>query len=248
LSRDAFEVWAPPGREWSQWAKPAPFVGASMDSAPSTGASAELKVGSIKSEPDLCVVLDLPGPEAVRLAVGLARNGIQPVPLINTTTGSGEAISMGEVLSELRRGAGELRAITLAQDALPAFVLDSRRDAPTYVPRPRTYDNRWMVFPQDFPSGNYMAARGIRRAVVITREPKLRDDLRHILRRWQDAGLKIYFETPGDGQKPQEITVEKPSMFKHGWYRVLVAMGFKKNAAGGFGGWIPEPSQSRGYG
>ncbi|MBZ0136891.1 MAG: hypothetical protein K8I27_11005 [Planctomycetes bacterium] len=53
---------------------------------------------------------------------------------------------------------------------------------------------------------------------------------------------------PGDGLKPVEIRVNKPSMFKLGWYRFLAAMGLKRNSTGGFGGRIPEPSQSSGFG
>jgi hypothetical protein len=248
VSREYFEAWAPVKSEWSQWAKPAPFIDSAMASAPDATPGPDLDTSTMNPERELCIVLDLPGPESIRTAVALARKGFQPVPLINTTTGNSEGIRMGEVLCEFRWGAIALREIAIPEEALPAFVLDSRREGAGYFPGPNTYDNRWMVFPQDFPSGNYMAARGVRRALVLTRERGLRPDIQHVLRRWQEAGIKIFLETPGDGQKPAEVTIEKPSMFKLGWYRFLVAIGMKRNAAGGFGGWIPEPSQSGGYG
>jgi len=247
MSRECFEAWAPSGNEWSQWAKPAPFIGDSM-MASVRPAGPEASAGSLEPVPDVCMVLDLPGAESVRMAVALARKGFRPLPLINTTTGGSEAIDMAEVLAELRHGADALRYLQIPENAPPAFVLDSRREGQGYTPRPRTYDNRWMVFPQDFPSGNFLRGKGIKRAMVLSRQPQLSSDLAHVMRRWQDAGVTIFLEVAGDGQKPLQLTVSRPSMFRMGWYRFLVAIGMKKNSAGGFGGWIPEPSKSGGYG
>ncbi len=248
MSRELFEAWAPPACDWSQWAKPAPFIAKDIHSAFGRYAGQALNPSTIKPESDMAVILELPGAEAVAMAVSLAQQGFRPVPLINTTTGSNEAVGMGTILGELRAGAPIVNAAAIPDDAPPVFVLDTQREGHGYTRRPRTYDNRWMVFPQDFPSGNYMVARGIKRLLLLTRDANIRRDLMHVLRRWQDAGVKIYRELPGDGLLPVEVNVPKPSQFKLGWYRFLVAMGLRKNAAGGFGGWIPEPSQSSGSG
>ena len=75
-------------------------------------------------------------------------------------------------------------------EAPPAFLLDSRRFPRGKAASPGQFDNRWMVFPQDFPSGKLLLSRGLRRAVVV-REGPLMDDLAHVLRRWQEAGVRI---------------------------------------------------------
>jgi hypothetical protein len=245
MSRELFELWAPDGDEWTQWAKPAPFVGTAMMYANGSASFTMMELDGVPQFPDMAVVLDLPGPESVRLGMLLAQRGMRAVPLINTTSGSSAAIDMGSVMKELRDCANALRDLEIPPDAPPVFILDSRRNAPGYSPRPKTYDNRWLVFPQDFPSGNYMFARGIRRTVVITRDSGIKDDMLHVLRRWQEAGVRILLGSALGGP-PVETDVPKPSRFKAAWYRLLVAAGLKKNSAGGFGGFIPEPSQSSG--
>ncbi|MBX3461150.1 MAG: hypothetical protein KF696_14485 [Planctomycetes bacterium] len=244
MSKELFTAWAPPQSDWSQWAKPAPFIGREIATATQRYSGPAIDPSAIKPSEDLAVILELPGAEGVALAVGMAQHGWRPVPMINTTAGNMPAISMEAILGELRSGAPIVQAAQIPESAPPVFILDSGRGAPGYSQMPRTYDNRWMVFPQDFPSGNNMLGHGIRRVLIMTREVAVRDDLIHVLRRWQEAGIQLLREFPGDGQPPHELTVNKPSRFKSGWYRLLVAMGLKKNSAGGFGGWIPEPSQS----
>ena len=60
--------------------------------------------------------------------------------------------------------------------------------------------------------------------------------------------MSILYEVPGDAMAPTPVSVPRPSAFKSAVRRLFAMLGFKRNAAGGFGGMIPEPSQSRGYG
>jgi hypothetical protein len=106
---------------------------------------------------------------------------------------------------------------------------------------PGRYDNRWLVFPQDMPSASYMMNNGISRVVV--RSDSISNDLAHILRRYQEKGIQILL---CDGNVTKEVHVAAPSRFKSLFYRFIAICGLTRNAAGGFGGKIPEEGHSHG--
>jgi hypothetical protein len=109
-------------------------------------------------------------------------------------------------------------------------------------PSPGKFDNRWLTFPQDFPSANLLIARGISTVIVI--QPKTgqpAEDLAHVLRRWQDAGISIQ-TAASESTAAEPIEVKRPARFRRLWYGVLALMGLMSNSAGGFGGVIPHPS------
>src|SRR5438045_2558006 len=55
-----------------------------------------------------------------------------------------------------------------------------------------TFDNRWMVFPQDFPSARFLVGQGIRHALLVQKDrAEPQDDLAHSLLRWQEGGIKV---------------------------------------------------------
>jgi hypothetical protein len=189
------------------------------------------------------VLVDLPGPESVLTGLELARQGFRPVPLFNNAFHPGALVDVGPVLRLLLDRAEEIRSLALPPDAPPAFLLDSRRM--TGDAKPGAYDNRWMVFPQDFPSASFLLSRNLHRATVLQRQPA--EDLAHVLLRWQEAGIEISAWDPTAGGSPQPLQVRKPSKFRHLWYRALVLMRLRRNSAGGFGSIIPMPS-SGGHG
>ena len=87
-------------------------------------------------------------------------------------------------------------------------------------------------------------SRGIKRCYLLA-EPRERvaDDLAHVLKRWQDAGIEMFeaterFATP--------LTIKPPPLYKSLYYRWLALRGLKPNSFGGFGAAIPEVT-SRGY-
>src|SRR5262245_17267457 len=210
-----FECWAPPAGEWSLWARPilfAQMLAASKPaglwppwvrptlfaqtppaaSQPAAGpARRAIDVSWAPTTGDTVVVVDLPGEESVLTGLALAGGGFRPVPLFNGCTGPSEVIDQGPIIEALRAGAPYLAGLPL-EGAPPAFLLDSRREGPAWRLPPGSFDNRWKVFPQDFPSAAFLTGRGLRRAVMVHRdrlEPA--EDLAHVLRRWQDAGLVI---------------------------------------------------------
>jgi hypothetical protein len=99
--------------------------------------------------PDLALVVDLPGGEAVRFALSLALHGFRPVPVIDGSPGpnfiaasadlfaetaplsslSAPSVDMREILRGLCAGAALLRTVTIPSYASPAFVLDANRMA-----------------------------------------------------------------------------------------------------------------------
>jgi hypothetical protein len=219
------------------------------------------------------VVLDLAGVRSVAAAVYLARAGYRPVPLFNAAPGPlgpfsapprgplnlgvpspppvpfyNTVIHMLPLVEALCTATEVLAGIALAPDAPPAFLLDSIRLTGERAPREEMFDNRWMVFPQDFPSAAFLLDHGIRQAVLVQEnksEPQ--DDLAHVLLRWQKAGIEILSHRLDQGAPPVPLTVRTPSWFRAAWYRALAIVGLRRSSAGGFGSYIPETS-SGGYG
>lgn len=250
---DAFRIWAPPHSVWSQWAKPVLFsrdfvtpqiAGTLLESHPPF---------DLQAEPDVAVVLDIPGELSVGTGVRLARRGFRPVPLFNSAPDPASffgttVVDTASVRDALASGALHLAALVIPPEAPPVFLLDSNRKGRS-AGKPGQFDNRSVVFPQDFPSARFLIDRGIRRIVLVQsrghEQPE--DDLAHVLLRWQEGGLQL-FVRPGASPDVQPLRVSQPSHFRSLWYRALVSLGLRRHSAGGFGSVVPEPSSGRGYG
>lgn len=259
--RDLFEIWAPDHAVWSQWVSPALF--AQIDwvkrSTPIEEHRPEGHWHERTVRPDAAVVIDLPGAESIRLAFALAQVGYRPVPIINASPGPAAlhlnslvpspnavssavvALDMTALLGEICRGPEYLQKLTLAHDAPPAFILDSLRLKGTNPLRDDIFDNRWMVFPQDFPSAKFLGERKISRVILVQGgRTQPQEDLSHVLLRWQEAGIEILAKSSGDATVPRKIFVSRPSRFRASWYRALAIMGLRRSSVGGFGSFIPE--------
>lgn len=234
---EIYDVWAPAGGEWSRWAKPVLF--ASARRIEGNVQLPQVDVGWIR-EGAAAIVVDLDGITSVAAGVALAARGFRPVPLYNGAHGPEAVVDQEPLLAALAAGAGALRTLALHSSAPPAFLLDARR-FPAQTAAPGKLDNRWMVFPQDLPSANLLLSRGIRRAFVLFEKP-LKDDLAHVLRRWQEGGLRIEGRPEKDGDPPRPIDVPRPSRFRSMCYRALAILGLGRNDAGGFGIRIPSPA------
>jgi hypothetical protein len=190
-----------------------------------------------------CLVVDLPGSEGVLLGLALAAHGYRPVPVLNVCTGMREVLDMRSTLDALQVGAAFLQALRLPDDAPPAFLLDSRRRGAglTQQPGPGEFDNRWQVFPQDFPPAEQLLTSGLSSALLVQEGGGPQEDLVHVLRRWQDAGLVLMQVSPGADAQPQPLEVARPNWYMSVWYRLLSLMGLRRNEIGGFGNVIPRP-------
>jgi hypothetical protein len=240
---DLYDIWAPPDGVWSPWAKPVLFAEGKSEHGEGRSAWDEAREGverryELPQATAAALVLDLPGPEALALALEGARHGWRPVPLFNSCDGIGALVDNKPLILGLAQGAAVLREAGLHPESPPAFVLDSRRLRGD--PRPSCFDNRWMVFPQDFPSAAMLASRGIMRVYLIQDgRSKPRSDLAQVLLRWQRAGIEILaIDRSGDGT-PAPITVEKPSRFYALGQRVFALVGLRRSSAGGFGAVVP---------
>ena len=248
---ELFDEWAPEGVEWSAWTKPVLFAQWPDTVAPPTTTPEWAEPSYLwlpQSSGRTVVVVDLPAVESVRTGIVLARRGYRPVPLFNTTHGPSPVIETAPLMLELGRGAGQLKTISLAAQAPAAFLLDANRMQPGVPPSPGKFDNRWVVFPQDFPSATFLRAHGVSEVLLIQTGASVQQDLAHVLLRWQQAGLRIFAAAPNDSS-PRDITVSKPSWFRRAWYRAITAARLRRNNAGGFGAVIPvATSGGRHYG
>lgn len=237
-----YAAWAPAEGIWSAWAKPVLFTCIGR-----TETVMQLPRANVEwADEPAVVVVDLPGLASVAAGVALAAKGFRPVPLFNAAHGPAAMIDQEPLIAGLVSGADALPAASLPPSAPPAFLLDSRRFPPRNV-QPGKLDNRWMVFPQDLPSANLLLSRGLRRAVVLRQEP-LMDDLAHVLRRWQEDGLRIEEKIAAESLPPRPIDVPRPFRYRHMWYRALAILGLGRNDAGGFGMRAPSPTPPSGGG
>lgn len=249
-----FEIWAPDSSPWAAWAKPVAFAHLDpiqVSRAPSSSPQAmDVAIPDLASQqPRPAIVVDRAGPASVWTGLALARHGWRPVPLFNacpTEKRQRVAVDVGATLDAIVAATAPLEDLALPIDAPPAFLLDSQRMSG--FAGPGEYDNRWSVFPEDFPSANALRAGGIERVCLIHAEQQApRTDLRHVLRRWADQGIAIEHWCP-QMPRPEPLDVPVPSHFGSVLHRLLVMLRLRPNSAGGFGSTVPIPQESSGFG
>ena len=260
---ELYALWAPQDAVWSPWVLPVPFAQLICPEVSSREEHLKFDLEWLPGAAarDLAIVADLPGGDTIHFGLAVLQRGYRPVPVIDGSPGpdgnplipihpsipvgvSKSIVDMRELLLALCQGAAQLREAGLAPDAPPAFLLDSKRMTGGASVIEGAFDNRWMVFPQDFPSSRFLKERGIQRIVYVhdtflTQPP---EDLAHILLRWQEDRVAIESKSARFGDAPVPIQVNRPSRFRASWYRALVAMGLRRNDAGGFGGYAPDLS------
>lgn len=246
---ELFDSWAPPEAVWSEWVKPLLF--AEWDDrrpAAPPPTSPPLPEPPLGQDPGTAAIVDLPGDHAVLAGIALARRGYRPVPLFNGAHHPSAILDVAPIMDGLARGAEELRRLRLAPEAPPAFLLDARRTAPVAA-EPGRFDNRWLAFPQDFPSAALLASRGIRRVALIAEPGKeVAADLAHVLLRYKQGGLELAAVDPSGSGLPRPLEVKEPPLYRALFHRALAALGLRRNAAGGFGAIVPLAGAGGGLG
>lgn len=251
-----FDAWIPADSPWSVWAKPVVFASmrfpthdelarVSLDAAPPWSWLPE----GPRHTPGIAWIVDLDGDMAVLTGAFMAARGYRPVPLFNgapaptATRAAIDTRKMEHLLANLADDLERANTTSIAPDAPPVFLLDRRRMQGS-TPPPGQYDNRWMIFPQDFPSARYLLEHRIQKALVIQeRDHQPAEDLRHVLLRWQKAGIQIERIAINESAEPEPITVREPSQFRWAFYRILAIAGLRRSGAGGFGAVVPKPSE-----
>jgi hypothetical protein len=247
-----FEAWAPDDALWTPWAKPVLFANLSRFSVtvPAIDQWRSVDVSQVPSaRGGTAVVVELPGLESVLMGLALAHHGYRPVPLYNVNVGPNAVVEVDAIAGALRGGADVMRETRIAPDAPPAFLLDANRMRPAKMAGPGKFDNRWIVMPQDFPSATMLMSRGISEALVITvGDNPARGDLAHVLLRWRRAGLTVLGLDVKGRDRPRELRIEPPSLFRRAWYRLIALAGLRRSNVGGFGAQIPEEHEGGGVG
>ena len=179
--------------------------------------------------------------------LALAARGYRPIPLYNACSGVSAVVPMEPILDLIARSAPYVAGLFLPDDAPPAFLLDADRLRGSTPPAPGRFDNRWLVFPQDFPSANFLRSHAVQSALLVQAQAdQPQSDLAHVLLRWQQAGLPLQMVAPAPGAVPQSLQVRRPRLFRWMWQRALASLGLRRNSAGGFGAVLPLPSSSSG--
>jgi hypothetical protein len=249
---EAYKLWTPEDSPWSNWVKPVLFADKPVPGWVSGEPSNWRSLGipwAIAADGTTAIVLDLKGAASVWFGMILSLRGYRPVPLYNGAQSMSALISVDAIVWALNAVSDDLAELRLPPAAPPVFLLDACRSDSGAFATPGRFDNRWCVFPQDFPSANFLLAHGIR-SVVLVQAAAVgpRSDLAHVMLRWQEAGIQILTAALESNLQPAPIQVEKPDNFRSLWYRAMVLAGLRRNSAGGFGAVVPEPSSSGGYG
>jgi hypothetical protein len=158
--------------------------------------------------------------------------------LYNGCTGPSELLDQGPILRALRDGAVFLAARALPSDAPPAFLLDSRRRS---VPRPLRggmLDNRWQVFPEDFPAAQLLKQRGVSRVIRIG-YGKPAEDLARVLRVWQEAQIALEAKDLAIAGPPQPLILPPTPWWRRLWNRLRSRLGLGSQRRDGFGYIVP---------
>jgi hypothetical protein len=257
--REIYGVWAPASDEWSPWVKPVLFAeidDATAESIPDRPLEESSLRCDVGARCDTAILVDLPGTQSLLAGFALARDGYRPVPLYNTTSGRRQRVppekcvlsDVSALVQMLSRPLPDYVRNTIIGDHPPAFLLDSHRLKGDRGPAPGMYDNRWLVFPQDFPSARFLSARGITRAIVIQETILPAEDLTHVLLRWTEGGIAIHVQDASEERSVRPADLRRPPRFRRAVYCALALMGLRRNSAGGFGSVIPVPGQGGGFG
>lgn len=242
--RELYRIWAPEGATYSPWVKPVLFAHMDPKGVARALPPDDLPDATWAPRPSdkVAIVLDLPGVPAVAHGLALARRGFQPVLLHNTSPGPLAVLDVAPIQEAVVGGTKVLERHPIAPGSPPAFILDSRRLAPR--PKPGAYDNRWVVFPQDFPSAHVLRAGGIEHVMVVSEAPREpAHDLRSVLVGWRRGGLGLHLVSTQENAPPRTYTPRTHWTWRPLVLAALVRLGLRANSAGGFGAIIPVPAE-----
>ncbi|OUL23774.1 hypothetical protein [Nostoc sp. 106C] len=247
--KEFFAIWAPKEVVWSRWAKPVVFSQLTETRVAAAVLRNEFNINANSiPTPDRStfVLVNLPGVESVELGVALAQRGYRLVPLYNCCEGTNAIIPMAAIIDSLVSATPILQQLQIPLLAPPAFLIDANRMRDTAKPSPGDFDNRWLIFPEDFPSGKFLLSQGIQRVLLLQRNETPESDLAHVLLRWQQQGIQLLRQNPLVSGQPLPLIVSRPRWFRYLWYRALTLLFLRRNSAGGFGSVIPDESSTGG--
>lgn len=249
-----YQIWAPEVSAWSKWVSPSFFAqiecgehyASTSSNVPSLGWP-ESYMGSQSA-----VVVDLPGAESIRYGIALAKRRYRPIIINNASPGpsrrdmilgatSNSTYNLLALANEICATRSILQALNLPPNAPPAFILDSRRLKGDQAMRKVLFDNRWMVFPQDFPTASYLTERGIKKVMVVQEMlSRPQRDLADVLLHWQRSGIQIFLKEALGNNLPSEIIISAPNQFTEFIQDLLTSVGLREESIGGFGSTVGD--------
>jgi len=260
---ELYELWAPKESIWSQWVLPVPFAQMNCVNFDAAAVLPEFRFDWLPSaSSETALVVDLPGKETIECGIVLATRGYRPVPVIDGSLGpdlhglmlelmpgsrtermpSTSVIDMRPLCRALCQRGQLLASLPLEPNSPPAFLLDSLRMGNTWNPDNRLFDNRWMTYPQDFPSGEFLQKRGVRKVILILNHlhiPPL-NDLTHVLLQWQKSGIALEKVSLFSDGRPTVFTANKPPWFRDVWYSLLASLGLRRSYWGKLLSYFPQ--------
>lgn len=260
-----YDAWSPPAASpWSAYHKPTLF--AALDNVRDPWPSGVPGLGSeapprTREWPDdrTALAIDLPGPMSVAYASLFAlRTGHTPVVTFNNWPHPAGLVDMRGTLAALLHYAPWVQRAALARvdarTAPPAFVLDALRLGKK-APKPNDFDNRYFLLESDLPSPAVLANAGIERLFYLRAdppagsvEPPELDDVNGWLHDLQDR-VKVHLAYVAlDSWTMRDPQPFAPAIRKTPFTTTTdpAFRGFRRNAAGGFGVLVPEPSSGGG--
>jgi hypothetical protein len=194
---------------------------------------------------DALVIVDLDGPQSVAMSFELIRRaGCQPVCTFDNWPHEKGVLRSENVIGALLYYAAELVELRprIGVGAPPVWICDRTRFSGSR-PAPGRFDNRYIIEDRLLPGPVLLKGAGIRRVVYLSPQPEAAppEDLRHYLDALIFKGFKI--ETAGIASA-EAWAATQPYIRKFikpaGWSEF--SLGLMRSSAGGFGGFVPEPS------
>ena len=211
--KNAFRIWTPSDSVWSGWVKPIPFVMYDLENQCSSLVT-PLKIPQLlytnEVRANTAMMVDLHDISAIEEGIALAQLGYRPVPVYNGTCppcGSIALIENRGIMNALVMGAKLLENIEFSNFALPTFLLDSNRVFRCRKNSP-IFDNGYDIYAQDLPSADFFIKQQISKIIVRCNNHFINDDIKIILYKYQQKGIKI-FSCCGY-EKEKEVSIKKP--------------------------------------
>ena len=99
-------------------------------------------------------------------------------------------------------------------------------------------DNRWQVFPEDFPSAQLLEQHGVSRVIWVG-HGKPQEDLARVLRVWQEAQIALEAKDLAIAGPPHPLIVPPTPRWRRWWNRLRSHLGLQGRPRDGFGYIVP---------
>jgi len=195
--------------------------------------------------PGTLVMVDLPGPQSVAVGFQLAATaGYQPVCTFDNWPHIKGVLKSERVLGALLYYAAALDAARehMTPGSPPVWICDRERFTGKKPP-PGGFDNRYILEDRLLPGPQLLHAAGIQKVVYVcpNGDALPAEDVRAYLDELTPKGIRV---TRVATASETEWTMEQPYVRRFtsdsGWS--AFSLGLMRSSAGGFGGFVPQPS------